>query len=1362
MTLRILFLVPVLFLAVATTAVAGEAGMRRFGKDVLFTADDLPDTELRRKLKTLPAAKHARAMERLKSVSFSAEDAKNLRADDAGEIYYVCEMTAETKAFMRALTPSTPAVAESDPPLAAAPIPVANPPIYHSRPGSSRVVILDFNGHYVTGTAWNGGSGEFDAIPFDTDGDITTFSDSEQTAIKRIWQRVAEDFAPFDVNVTTQEPATLTNSTGRLLITRNTDRNGKGNPSSGAGGVAYLSVFGGGNYVSTYSPAWVYSNNLGNREDYIAEAASHEMGHNLGLSHDGTTSGASYYSGHGSGQTSWSTLMGTGYNQNVSQWSKGEYTNANNTQDDLSTISGRIPYRPDDHGNTNGTSTELTRSGTTISSTTPETDPGNTSPQNKGVIETTADIDVFRFTTGAGAITLNVNPWVSPGNTRGGNLDIRADLYDATGNLLRTENPDSTTGVTISYTASEGTYYLHIQGVGVGTPLASPANGYTEYGSLGQYFISGTVQLPAGDQTPPTAVLNASSVTAGGGTTHSFTVTYSDDIAVNVSSLDGNDVRVTGPNSFNSLASYISVNPTGNGSPRTATYRINAPGGTWDVNDNGAYTVALLSSQVTDTFGRFAAAATLGTISVNVPLPPGPGTGIRREVFTNIAGVNVTDLTSSAAYQSNAAASANLLTSLFETPSNFADNYGQRVHGYFIAPINGTYYFYIASDDSSELWLSTNNNAANAVQIASVNGFTADREWGKYASQRSAGVTLSAGSRYYIRALQKEGGGGDNLAVGVEYPNGTMDRPIPAHRLEPFVPTSYIATISATDATASETQGNNGAFTVTIAPPALSAITVNLSFSGSATFAADYNSLATTLTVPAGQGSQSLTVVPFNDSKFEGDETVLVTLQTGSGYALGSPITATLTIQDNDTNTAPVAANASHDVVRNVALNQTLAASDFDGHALTFSIVTTPTKGSVTLANASIGTFTYSPNPGAMGPDSFTFRANDGFANSNTATVTLNIQNGVPTAVSEQFSISAMLPSTLSLNAGDADGDPLTVEMLASPAQGVVSIDPTTLQFTFTPAASAAGTDSFSYRLSDGVAQSPAATVTLNFLPRIEMSSAANATPNPALTNVPVLFSVAGSGAGAVVWDWNFGDGSSLQGTQAAHSFAVAGTYNVLVTGTDAAGQTISATIALLVSDEVGGGGGATPPLSDSDGDGVADVFEVMDGTNPNDAASVIKIPFTILKVSGAFNFKKAASDGVALSGTIPDLSRGFSPISAPITFTVNGTLAPLTLDAKGKGRAKTATASLALKLKYGKKNKTTKTAAFMGGTTSFKFKLAKSDLSAAWNIDPALTTAGLPMNVTVDVLLGGRIYTATIETTYKAKAGTRGMFKKQ
>ena len=102
----------------------------------------------------------------------------------------------------------------------------------------------------------------------------------------------------------------------------------------------------------------------------------------------------------------------------------------------------------------------------------------------------------------------------------------------------------------------------------------------------------------------------------------------------------------------------------------------------------------------------------------------------------------------------------------FEAPTSWADNYGTRLRGYITAPVTGSYTFWIASDDNSELWLSTNDNPVNKVKIASVPDWTDSRQWNKFPSQKSAAITLTAGQRYYVEALQKEGDGGDNLAVG--------------------------------------------------------------------------------------------------------------------------------------------------------------------------------------------------------------------------------------------------------------------------------------------------------------------------------------------------------------------------------------------------------------------------------------------------------------------------------------------------------------------------------------------------------------------------------------------------------------------
>ncbi len=92
----------------------------------------------------------------------------------------------------------------------------------------------------------------------------------------------------------------------------------------------------------------------------MAEAVSHEAGHTYNLVHDGRISPAEgYYQGHGSGATGWAPIMGVGYYRSLTQWSKGEYTSANNTEDDLAKLASKIPVIADDHGNTVAAATQL-------------------------------------------------------------------------------------------------------------------------------------------------------------------------------------------------------------------------------------------------------------------------------------------------------------------------------------------------------------------------------------------------------------------------------------------------------------------------------------------------------------------------------------------------------------------------------------------------------------------------------------------------------------------------------------------------------------------------------------------------------------------------------------------------------------------------------------------------------------------------------------------------------------------------------------------------------------------------------------------------------------------------------------------
>jgi hypothetical protein len=169
-----------------------------------------------------------------------------------------------------------------------------------------------------------------------------------------------------------------------------------------------------------------------------------------------------------------------------------------------------------------------------------------------------------------------------------------------------------------------------------------------------------------------------------------------------------------------------------------------------------------------------------------------------REYWLGIPGTAVSDLTGDTNYPANPSGS-NLLSS-FEAPQNWAVNYGTRLRGYITAPNTGTFFFWISSDANSELWLSTNDNPANKSLIASVPDWTLPREWGKFSQQQSAGISLTAGQKYYVEALQKGGGGGDNLAVGWAKPGHVTTAPsevIPGAVLSPWIGSPSAAALKA-------------------------------------------------------------------------------------------------------------------------------------------------------------------------------------------------------------------------------------------------------------------------------------------------------------------------------------------------------------------------------------------------------------------------------------------------------------------------------------------------------------------------------------------------------------------------------------
>lgn len=372
----------------------------------------------------------------------------------------------------------------------AASFPLENTFLLNSRPGSKRTIFLDFDGAVVSGTAWNDNTGLPDDFycGWSLDNDYADFNEAERGRVQSIWQRVAEDFAPFDVNVTTQDPgfeaidrATASDDAyGTQVLISSDDTAHLHICNSSCGGMAGIGVFNdfkdpsvSDSHHAYWQPAWVFGYSAGAK--FIAELASHEAGHNLGLWHDGRTRRGSldetYYGGHGA----WAPIMGSGLGRPLVQWSRGEYADANNREDDFTVMA--------DHGLA------------LIADEAPadSLDAPRLPAAAQGYISTRGDADTFALGDCAGPIEVSASPApMSP------NLDIRLELLDESGNVLQADNPPTSyergdlifgLDAGIQAVLPHGEYYARVDGVRFADPSTT---GYSDYGSLGAYTITAT------------------------------------------------------------------------------------------------------------------------------------------------------------------------------------------------------------------------------------------------------------------------------------------------------------------------------------------------------------------------------------------------------------------------------------------------------------------------------------------------------------------------------------------------------------------------------------------------------------------------------------------------------------------------------------------------------------------------------------------------------------------------------------------------------------------------------------------------------------------------------------------------------
>ncbi|MFK7917327.1 MAG: zinc-dependent metalloprotease family protein [Ilumatobacter sp.] len=382
----------------------------------------------------------------------------------------------------------------------------------NSRPGAERTILLDFDGQVVTSPHWNSGA-PIDAAAFSNgDQNNESFSEQDRIAIVEIWERVAEDFAAWDVNVTTQDPGEADLSKNwsvvgdphgvRVVITPSytwydTRR---------FGGVAYV-----GSFDANYDlPAWVFSSNLSNgNAKSVAEAASHEVGHALGLYHDGVDrvddqgnrTNLGYYSGHGD----WAPIMGIGYYRPVTQWSRGEYNGATNTEDDLAIID-----------------TYLDRIGPTAgSNATQALGPGTSSTEH--VITNGGEIATHIVDVGVTPMTITVDK-LNPE----GNLLAELQVHNQAGQTIASATPSDPSSWTLEVTLPAGTppgpYVVDVISrgwiPGVNAPASSSTTdeGFSDYSSIGGYRL--TIDVDDNDSGSSTTT----TTTPGSATTTTTTV----------------------------------------------------------------------------------------------------------------------------------------------------------------------------------------------------------------------------------------------------------------------------------------------------------------------------------------------------------------------------------------------------------------------------------------------------------------------------------------------------------------------------------------------------------------------------------------------------------------------------------------------------------------------------------------------------------------------------------------------------------------------------------------------------------------------------------------------------------------------
>jgi PKD repeat protein len=880
---------------------------------------------------------------------------------------------------------------------------------------------------------------------------------------------------------------------------------------------------------------------------------SHEVGHTFGLQHDGTAS-TGYYSGHGN----WGPIMGAPYGKAVAQWSKGEYTGANNTtQDDVSLIAGYVPYVADDFADTLATARTIE------------------SLSIRGMISSAADKDWFKFSFPSGPLRVQLTPAFNP------NLDAAIEIW-SNGALVSRISPNTLAIDTTLEALPAGEYFVMVEGTGYLNPLTT---GYSSYGSIGEYVLTFTGNVST--DPPATLELSASKSFALPGAPVTFSVSSSSHpsfagVTLNWAFSDGTTAsgssatKTMGSTSL--TATVTATTDNGGVTVKTSSVRISRPPTvTTTVSPTAvkAGTNVMFSANGADPDAQtlsYAWAFSDGTTAVGASTIK-----TKMSVGTLTGTVTVTDLDANTATSSvEASFVANLQPTLTASasPTTLAAPGTVSFSGFAVDPEKtAVTYRWVFSDGTT----ATTARVAKVVSSAGVftgtltatdrDGFSTEKVVSVTATANgaptitSAGVsaaTMAAPAAFTFTTVASDPNR-HPLTYRWEFSDGTF---LTGARVSKSFssPGSYTATVTATDP-GSLSASRSVPFTVTAntAPTVAVTSSAGLSLVAPATFGlravgSDVDKQTLRYAWVFSDGTTATTAAVTKKFLTAGTYTATVTATDTGGLTATKVVTLIVTA-----NTAPTVTATTNASTMAAPALFTLKATgaDINKQALTYRWVFSDGSFATTA--------TVSKKFSTVGSHSAVVTVTDTGGLKATQTIALTVTpNTAPTLSASASSLTLSAPASFLLTATGADADAQVLKY-----KWVFSDKTSSSSALLTKKFLNAGTYTATVTATDPggltATRTLTLTVTANVAPTIS-SAMVSASTAASGTNRTFSAVAADSDNQALSYLWRFTDGTTARGASVIKALKTRGTFSALLTVTDPGGLSATRSVSYTVS----------------------------------------------------------------------------------------------------------------------------------------------------------------------------------------------------